>query len=137
MILAKYALSRPHWYISLSAVGAVTCLAKIPLIAPLGIFLIFFANGAVYGTCGVPCVDSSAFGPISALINVTSTIAFGASSFAVTATGMVGASSLVADAWVGMCGNSDHFATGVAPTVAVPYSVAPTTADVPISAGPA
>ena len=43
-------LYHPFWYLICSALGAFICLLKIPLIAPLGIFLVFFANGAVYAT---------------------------------------------------------------------------------------
>jgi hypothetical protein len=43
-------LLHPFWFLLLSATGAVLCLIKIPIIAPIGIFLIFFANGAIYGT---------------------------------------------------------------------------------------
>ncbi len=33
-----------------SFIGAGLCLSKIPFIAPLGTFLIFFANGGIYAT---------------------------------------------------------------------------------------
>jgi hypothetical protein len=43
-------LYHPCVYLAFSAVGAALCLIHIPLVAPLGIFCIFFANGAVYAT---------------------------------------------------------------------------------------
>merc|ERR1711991_1277391 len=39
----------PLFFLSLSAVGAALCLCRVPFVAPLGIFSIFFANGAIYG----------------------------------------------------------------------------------------
>ena len=49
-VVYRLPLINPLCYLILSAVGAGTCLAKIPIIAPIGIFLVFFANGAIYGT---------------------------------------------------------------------------------------
>lgn len=40
----------PFVYLSLSIIGAACCLTKIGFIAPLGIFFIMFANGAIYAT---------------------------------------------------------------------------------------
>ena len=40
----------PLWYILLSLLGSLCCLSKIGILAPLGMFFVFFANGAVYGT---------------------------------------------------------------------------------------
>ena len=40
----------PLFYLLVSIAGTAMCLVKLPLIAPLGIFCIFFANGAIYGT---------------------------------------------------------------------------------------
>ena len=40
----------PMFYLLVSIAGTAMCLAKLPIIAPLGIFCIFFANGAIYGT---------------------------------------------------------------------------------------
>jgi hypothetical protein len=40
----------PLQYIILSITGALLCISKIAILAPIGMFLIFFANGAVYGT---------------------------------------------------------------------------------------
>ena len=40
----------PLWYLLVSITGAAMCLARFPIIAPLGIYLVFFANGAIYGT---------------------------------------------------------------------------------------
>jgi len=40
----------PLWYILLSLLGGLCCLSKIGILAPLGMFFVFFANGAVYGT---------------------------------------------------------------------------------------
>ena len=40
----------PFFYLLLSALGAAACLSKIAIIAPLGMFCVFFANGAIYGT---------------------------------------------------------------------------------------
>ena len=43
-------LRHPFWYLLSSAAGAALCLAKVPLLQPLGMFLIFFANGSIYAT---------------------------------------------------------------------------------------
>eukprot|EP00937_MAST-01D_sp_MAST-1D-sp2_P003013 g3013.t1 len=43
-------LYHPWWFLLLSALGAGLLLSDIPLIGPLGMFFIFFANGFVYGT---------------------------------------------------------------------------------------
>lgn len=40
----------PLWYLAFSVVGTALCLCYLPIVAPLGIFCIFFANGAIYGT---------------------------------------------------------------------------------------
>ena len=40
----------PLFFLIFSAVGAAMCLCRIPILAPLGAFLIFFGNGAVYGS---------------------------------------------------------------------------------------
>ena len=38
----------PAWYLLLSIAGLVMCTAKLPIIAPIGIFFVFFANGSIY-----------------------------------------------------------------------------------------
>ena len=38
----------PAWFLLLSAAGIAMVTAKLPIIAPLGIFCVFFANGSVY-----------------------------------------------------------------------------------------
>lgn len=38
----------PAVYLLCSVAGAAICLSKIPVIAPIGIFLVFFANGSIY-----------------------------------------------------------------------------------------
>ena len=38
----------PAWFLLLSAAGIAMATAKLPIIAPLGIFCVFFANGSVY-----------------------------------------------------------------------------------------
>ena len=43
-------LHPPGAYLALSALGATLCLIKVPLLAPLGTFCIFAANGAIYAT---------------------------------------------------------------------------------------
>ena len=43
-------LIHPLFFLPLTAVGAALALCKVPLLAPAGLFLIFFANGAVYAT---------------------------------------------------------------------------------------
>ena len=40
----------PLLYLLLSIIGAAACLSKIAILAPLGMFCVFFANGAIYGT---------------------------------------------------------------------------------------
>lgn len=40
----------PFVYLLLCAVGATLLLIKIPFVAPIGIFLVFFTNGSVYAT---------------------------------------------------------------------------------------
>jgi hypothetical protein len=49
-IVYKFKPRNPLWYLLLSAAGALMCLAQFPIIAPIGIFLVFFANGAIYGS---------------------------------------------------------------------------------------
>jgi hypothetical protein len=43
-------LRHPFLYLICSAVGGLLCLAKLPLLTPVGIFLVFFANGSIYAT---------------------------------------------------------------------------------------
>jgi len=40
----------PLWFLILSGIGAAGCLSKIAFVAPVGIFLVFYANGSVYAT---------------------------------------------------------------------------------------
>lgn len=40
----------PLLFLVLSATGVLLCLIKVPFVAPLGIFCVFFANGAIYAT---------------------------------------------------------------------------------------
>jgi hypothetical protein len=40
----------PFWFLIASFVGAAICLSKIAIIAPIGIFLVFFANGSIYAS---------------------------------------------------------------------------------------
>lgn len=50
MVYRAATLRHPAWYLLASALGGALCLAKLPLVAPLGISLVFFANGAIYAT---------------------------------------------------------------------------------------
>lgn len=43
-------LYHPFWFLLLSVLGAFICLLKLPIVAPIGIFLVFFANGGIYAT---------------------------------------------------------------------------------------
>jgi hypothetical protein len=49
-LMYLYRPRNPLVFLGCTAVGAVLCLVKIPVIAPIGIFLVFFGNGAVYAT---------------------------------------------------------------------------------------
>jgi hypothetical protein len=49
-VVYRFQPKNPLLYLLVSAAGAMMCLARFPLIAPIGIFLVFFANGAIYGT---------------------------------------------------------------------------------------
>eukprot|EP01006_Ploeotia_vitrea_P004865 TRINITY_DN115622_c0_g1_i1.p1 TRINITY_DN115622_c0_g1~~TRINITY_DN115622_c0_g1_i1.p1 ORF type:complete len:455 (+),score=213.68 TRINITY_DN115622_c0_g1_i1:206-1570(+) len=40
----------PFVYLILTVVGAAICLSKYAIVAPIGIFLVFFTNGAIYAT---------------------------------------------------------------------------------------
>lgn len=40
----------PFIFLVLSVLGAALCLSRVALVAPLGIFFVFFANGSVYAT---------------------------------------------------------------------------------------
>eukprot|EP01029_Cantina_marsupialis_P018758 TRINITY_DN4322_c0_g1_i1.p1 TRINITY_DN4322_c0_g1~~TRINITY_DN4322_c0_g1_i1.p1 ORF type:complete len:423 (+),score=95.03 TRINITY_DN4322_c0_g1_i1:272-1540(+) len=40
----------PGFYLILSITGGIICCLKQPLIAPIGIFMVFYANGAIYAT---------------------------------------------------------------------------------------
>ena len=48
--LAYHLKNPPHpfWFLILTVVGMGICLSKIAIIGPIGIFLIFFANGSIY-----------------------------------------------------------------------------------------
>eukprot|EP00949_MAST-11_sp_MAST-11-sp1_P002202 g2202.t1 len=39
----------PLWFLVLSLIGAVLCLCEVPALALPGVFLVFFANGSIYG----------------------------------------------------------------------------------------
>ena len=43
-------LEDPLWYLWFSLAGALLGLAKIPILVPVGLFLVFFANGSIYAT---------------------------------------------------------------------------------------
>jgi hypothetical protein len=50
LVYKARALAHPFWFLIASVVGAALGLCKIPLLAPLGLFCVFFANGAIYAT---------------------------------------------------------------------------------------
>lgn len=47
-VYAKKSLSHPVGYLLLTLLGVSVILAQIPLVAPVGTLLIFFANGSIY-----------------------------------------------------------------------------------------
>eukprot|EP00455_Lapot_gusevi_P024852 TRINITY_DN2596_c0_g1_i1.p1 TRINITY_DN2596_c0_g1~~TRINITY_DN2596_c0_g1_i1.p1 ORF type:complete len:462 (-),score=139.20 TRINITY_DN2596_c0_g1_i1:151-1458(-) len=49
-IVYVFPLRHPYLYLIPSFIGAALCLSKIAFVAPLGIFLVFFANGSIYAT---------------------------------------------------------------------------------------
>jgi MFS family permease len=49
-VVYRWRPRNPLWYLILSGMGAALCLSRFPIVAPVGIFLVFFANGAIYGT---------------------------------------------------------------------------------------
>ena len=49
-VVYKFRPQNPLWFLIFSAAGAAMCLSRFPIIAPIGIFCVFFANGAIYGT---------------------------------------------------------------------------------------
>ena len=49
-IVYSFKPRNPMYYLLISASGAIMCLSRFPIIAPIGIFAVFFANGAIYGT---------------------------------------------------------------------------------------
>jgi hypothetical protein len=38
----------PIWYLALTAAGVCIIVSMVPVIAPIGTFLVFFANGSIY-----------------------------------------------------------------------------------------
>jgi hypothetical protein len=49
-VVYRWRPRNPLWFLVLSGTGAALCLSRFPVVAPIGIFLVFFANGAIYGT---------------------------------------------------------------------------------------
>jgi hypothetical protein len=49
-IAYRHSPRHPFSFLLFSAAGAAFCLSKVPIVAPIGIFCVFFANGSIYAT---------------------------------------------------------------------------------------